>query len=80
MKFREPTKLHRKSGDVGHPVLVAGIERKSSFLSDLCRRHVRHTRVYWFAILNIDSCCIVFVSIYRSDNGLTSRRAQRARR
>jgi len=80
MKFREPTKLHRKSGDVGHPVLVAGIERKSRFLSELSRWQVRHTRVYRFAILNIDSRCIVFVSIHRSDNGLTSRRAKSAGR
>jgi hypothetical protein len=27
-KFREPTKVHRKSGDVGHPATVAGVERK----------------------------------------------------
>ena len=75
MKFREPTKLHRKSGDVGHPVLVAGIERKSRFLSELSRWQVRHTRVYRFAILNINSCRIVFVSIHRSDYGPTLRRA-----
>ena len=29
MKFREPAKLHRKSGVVGHPALVAGLESEA---------------------------------------------------
>jgi hypothetical protein len=34
MEFREPTKLHRKSG-VGHPRLVTGVEPKSISLAGL---------------------------------------------
>jgi hypothetical protein len=29
-KFREPTKLHRKSGEVGHPAMVAGVKPKKA--------------------------------------------------
>jgi hypothetical protein len=32
MKFREPTKLHRKIGGVGHPAGVAGVEPKNANL------------------------------------------------
>jgi hypothetical protein len=32
MKFREPTKLHRKSG-MGHPAIGAGIKPKSAFVT-----------------------------------------------
>jgi hypothetical protein len=30
MKFRAPTRLHRKFGDVGHPAFVNGIEQKAA--------------------------------------------------
>src|ERR1700722_1045690 len=46
----------------------------------LSRRHARHTRVYRFAIVHVNSRCIVFVSIYRSDDGRTLRRARSAGR
>jgi hypothetical protein len=37
MKFREPTKLHRKIGGVGHPAISAGIEPKTHALHEQMR-------------------------------------------
>jgi hypothetical protein len=34
MKFREPTKTPQEIGDVGHPAIVAGIEKKGACSDD----------------------------------------------
>src|ERR1700735_289289 len=47
---------------------------------ELSRRHVRHTRIYRLAILNIYFCCVVLVTIPRPDDGLTSSCAKSAGR